>query len=53
MLVGSVGEGVSWHVDAAGRLLLLLLLLLHPVRVPEMEAALKAPLVFWETREDV
>lgn len=37
--MGSVGVRISWDVDAADRLL-------HPVGVSEMEAALKAALVF-------
>lgn len=39
VLMGSVGMRVSWDVDTTNRLL-------HPVGVSEMEAALKAALVF-------
>lgn len=39
VLMGSVGVRISWDVDATDRLL-------HPVGVTEMEAALKAALVF-------
>lgn len=39
VLMGTVGVGISWDMDATD-------CLLHPVGVSEMEAALEAALVF-------